>query len=35
VEEDGRLVGVVSQGDIADLAESSKTGRMVEEISEN
>ena len=35
VEEDGRLVGVVSQGDIADRAESSKTGRMVEEISED
>ena len=35
VEQDGRLLGVVSQGDIADLADSSKTGRMVEEISEN
>ena len=35
VEGDGRLVGVVSQGDIADHAQSSTTGRMVEEISEN
>ena len=35
VEEDGRLVGVVAQADVADQASSSHTGRMVEEISEN
>jgi CBS domain-containing protein len=34
VEEDGRLVGVVAQADVAEHADSSKTGRMVEEISE-
>jgi CBS domain-containing protein len=35
VEEDGRLVGVVAQADVAEHAVSSETGRMVEEISEN
>jgi CBS domain-containing protein len=35
VEEDGRLVGVVAQADVAEHAPSSETGRMVEEISEN
>ena len=35
VEEDGRLVGVVAQADVAEHASSSDTGRMVEEISEN
>jgi CBS domain-containing protein len=35
VEEDGRLVGVVSQGDVAGHASASKTGHLVEEISEN
>ena len=35
VEEDGRLVGVVAQADVAEHADSSATGRMVEEISEN
>src|SRR5215210_270997 len=35
VEEDGRLVGVVAQADVAEYASSSDTGRMVEEISEN
>jgi CBS domain-containing protein len=35
VEEDGRLVGVVSQGDVAGHASASQTGNMVEEISEN
>jgi CBS domain-containing protein len=35
VEEDGRLVGVVAQADVAQHADSSSTGRMVEEISEN
>jgi CBS domain-containing protein len=34
VEEDGRLVGVLAQADVAELAEPVKTGRMVEEISE-
>jgi CBS domain-containing protein len=34
VEEDGRLVGVLAQADVAEHAESSATGRMVEEISE-
>ena len=33
VEEDGRLVGVVAQADVAEPAEPSETGRMVEEIS--
>lgn len=35
VEEGGRLVGVVAQADVATHADSSATGRMVEEISEN
>ena len=35
VEEGGRLVGVVAQADVAEHADSSATGRMVEEISEN
>jgi CBS domain-containing protein len=35
VEEDGRLVGVVAQADVAEHAGSVETGRMVEEISEN
>lgn len=35
VEEDGRLVGVVAQADVAAHAQSAETGRMVEEISEN
>ena len=35
VEEDGKLVGVVAQADVAEHAQSSETGRMVEEISEN
>jgi CBS domain-containing protein len=34
VEEDGRLVGVVAQADVAEHADSAKTGRVVEEISE-
>jgi CBS domain-containing protein len=34
VEEDGRLVGVVAQADVAQHAHPSETGRMVEEISE-
>jgi CBS domain-containing protein len=34
VEEDGHLVGVVAQADVAQHADPSKTGRMVEEISE-
>lgn len=34
VEEDGRLVGVVAQADVAQHADPSETGRMVEEISE-
>ena len=34
VEEDGRLVGVVAQADVAEHAGSADTGRMVEEISE-
>jgi CBS domain-containing protein len=34
VEEDGRLVGVVAQADVAQHAEPSETGRMVEEISD-
>jgi CBS domain-containing protein len=34
VEEDGRLVGVVAQADVAQHADPSQTGRMVEEISE-
>jgi CBS domain-containing protein len=35
VEEDGRLVGVLAQADVAQEAASAQTGRMVEEISEN
>jgi CBS domain-containing protein len=35
VEEGGRFVGVVSQGDVAGHASASKTGQMVEEISEH
>jgi CBS domain-containing protein len=34
VEEDGRLVGVVAQADIARRGDDAKTGRLVEEISE-
>jgi CBS domain-containing protein len=34
VEESGRLVGVVAQADIAEHADPSDTGRMVEEISD-
>src|ERR671917_737280 len=34
VEEDGRLVGIVAQADVAQHADPSETGRMVEEISE-
>ena len=34
VEEDGRLVGVLAQADVARDAEAHQTGRMVEEISE-
>ena len=34
VEEDGRLVGVVAQADIAREGDDSKTGQLVEEISE-
>ena len=34
VEEDGRLLGVVAQADVAEHAEPSETGRMVEEISD-
>jgi CBS domain-containing protein len=33
VEQDGRLVGVVAQADIADVAKPKKTGELVEEIS--
>jgi CBS domain-containing protein len=35
VEEDGRLVGVLAQADVAEHAQSAETGRMVEKISEN
>ncbi len=35
VGEDGRLVGVLAQADVAEHADSSETGRMVEEISES
>lgn len=35
VEEDGRLVGVLAQADVAEHAESSATGHMVEKISKN
>jgi CBS domain-containing protein len=34
VEENGRLVGVVAQADVAEHAEPSDAGRMVEEISD-
>jgi CBS domain-containing protein len=34
VEENGRLVGVVAQADVAEHADSSETGRMVEKISD-
>jgi CBS domain-containing protein len=34
VEEDGRLVGVVAQADIAREAEAAKTGQVVEQISQ-
>ena len=34
VEEDGRLVGVLAQADVAQEASSDDTGRMVEKISE-
>jgi CBS domain-containing protein len=34
VEEDGRLVGVVAQADIAREADAAKTGQVVEEISQ-
>lgn len=34
VEEDGRLVGVVAQADVARVASPEETGRVVEEISE-
>ena len=34
VEEDGRLVGVVAQADVAREGEDSKTGQVVQEISE-
>jgi CBS domain-containing protein len=33
VEEDGRLVGVVAQADIAEVSKPKKTGELVEEIS--
>jgi CBS domain-containing protein len=35
VEEDGRLVGVIAQADVAEEAKAKKTGEMVEEISRN
>ena len=34
VEEDGRLVGVVAQADVARKGDDKKTGKLVEEISE-
>jgi CBS domain-containing protein len=34
VEEDGRLVGVVSQADVARESDDASTGELVEEISE-
>jgi CBS domain-containing protein len=34
VEENGRLVGVVAQADVAEHADPTNTGRMVEEISD-
>jgi CBS domain-containing protein len=33
VEEDGRLVGILAQADVANAGEDSKTGQMVEQIS--
>jgi len=33
VEEDGRLVGIVAQADVARNADDSQTGELVEEIS--
>jgi CBS domain-containing protein len=33
VEEDGRLVGVIAQADVADEAKAKKVGEVVEEIS--
>jgi CBS domain-containing protein len=35
VEEDGKLVGVLAQADVAREADEKKTGELVEEISEN
>jgi CBS domain-containing protein len=35
VEEDGRLIGVVSQGDVAREAKDKQTGELVEEISKD
>lgn len=34
VEEDGRLVGILAQADVAQEGQDSKTGQMVEQISE-
>jgi CBS domain-containing protein len=34
VEEDGRLVGIVAQADVAEAGDDRKTGQMVEKISE-
>jgi CBS domain-containing protein len=34
VEEDGKLVGIVAQADVARKADTAKTGQMVEEISQ-
>jgi CBS domain-containing protein len=34
VEEDGKLVGIVSQADVARRADSERTGEVVQEISE-
>ena len=34
VEEDGKLVGIVAQADVARHADANRTGRVVEEISE-
>jgi CBS domain-containing protein len=33
VEEDGRLVGIVAQADVATAGKDEKTGQLVEEIS--
>jgi CBS domain-containing protein len=35
VEDDGRLVGVIAQADVAEESKAKKTGEMVEEISRN